>query len=243
MSEKYEDEYTRLDPENTFPDVEPIEPEGKRIKRQNLLKWAFFLLAFVYILLSHYHAPILMRVGRYLLVEHDPQKSDLIVCLAGGNIERGLAAAEAYEKGFAPHIYISREEPPDGHEFLKGRGVNYPASVDLLIILLEGLRVPRSAILMSDGVVKSTWEEAETIRELVKRKGFRSLMVITSPTHSRRAWLTLRNVFKDLDVRILMIPSKYSGFKPEEWWKQRRYVRHVIIEYEKLIFYTFKYFL
>ena len=243
MSEKYEDEYTRLDPENTFPDVEPIEPEGKRIKRQNLLKWAFFLLAFVYILLSHYHAPILMRVGRYLIVEHDPQKSDLIVCLAGGNIERGLAAAEAYEKGFAPHIYISREEPPDGHEFLKGRGVNYPASVDLLIILLEGLRVPRSAILMSDGVVKSTWEEAETIRELVKRKGFRSLMVITSPTHSRRAWLTLRNVFKDLDVRILMIPSKYSGFKPEEWWKQRRYVRHVIIEYEKLIFYTFKYFL
>jgi len=243
MSEKYEDEEKKVDPENTFPDMEPVEPEGKGIKRQNLLKWAFFLLAVIYILLSYFHAPILMRMGRYLIVEHDPRKSDLIVCLAGGNIERGLAAAEAYEKGFAPHIYISKEESPDGYELLKGRGVNYPESIDLLIILLKELRVPRSAILMSDGVVKSTWEEAMAIRELVEREGFRSLMVITSPTHSRRAWLTFRNVFKDLGVRILMIPSKYSGFKPEDWWKKRRYVRHVIIEYEKLIFYTFKYFL
>ena len=243
MSGKYEDEDTRLDPENAFPDRGPIEPEGKRIKRQDLLKWIFFLLAVIYILVSYYHAPILKGVGRYLIVEHHPQKSDLIVCLAGGNIERGLAAAEAYEKGFAPHIFISREEPPDGYELLKERGVHYPASVDLLIILLEGLGVPRSAILMSDGVVKSTWEEAKNIRELVEKKRFRSLMIITSPTHTRRAWLTYRKVFKGLGVRILMIPSKYSGFKPEEWWTERRYVRHVIIEYEKLIFYTFKYFL
>lgn len=243
MSENYKDEERRVDPENPFPDMEPIEPEGKKIKGQYLLKWIFFLLAVIYILVSYYHAPVLMRVGRYLIVEHHPQKSDLIVCLAGGNIERGLAAAEAYEKGFAPHIYISREESPDGYELLKGRGVNYPESIDLLIMLLEGLGVPRSAILISDGVVKSTWEEAMAVRELVKRKGFRSLMVITSPTHSRRAWLTYRKVFEDLDVRLLMIPSKYSKFKPEEWWKERRYVRHVIIEYEKLIFYNFKYLL
>jgi len=243
MSEKYEDEERRIDPENTFPDMEPIEPEGKRINRQDLLKWAFFLLALVYILLSYYHAPILIHLGRYLIVEHDPQKCDLIVCMAGGNIERGLAAAEAYEKGFAPHIYISKEEPPDGYELLKNRDIDYPESIDLMIILLEGLRVPRSAILISDGVVRSTWEEAMAVRELVERKGFRSLMVITSPFHTRRAWLTYRKVFKDLDVRILMNPSKYSGFKPEGWWKERRYVRHVIIEYEKLIFYTFKYFL
>jgi len=243
MSEKYEVEEKRIDPENTFPDMEPIEPESKKIKRQDLLKWAFFLLAVIYILVSYYHAPILMQVGRYLVVEHPPQKSDLIVCLAGANIERGLAAAEAYEKGFAPHIFISKEEPLDGYELVKERGVNYPENTDLLIMLLEGLRVPRPAIFISDGVVKNTWEEAMAIREFVQRKGLRSLMVITSPIHSRRAWLTYRKVFKDLDVRILMIPSKYSGFKPEKWWGKRRYVRDVIIEYEKLIFYTFKYFL
>ena len=242
MSEKYEDE-ERFDPENPLSDMEPIEPKGQRIKRQDLLKWAFFLLVLIYILLSHYHAPILKRLGRYLIVEHDPQKSDLIVCLAGGNIERGLAAAEAYKKGLAPHIYISKEEPPDGYELIKVKGVNYPQSIDLLILLLEDLKVPRSAILTSDGVVRSTWEEALAVRKLVERKGIRSLVVITSPFHSKRAWLTHRKVFKDMDVRILMMPSKYSGFKPEAWWTERRYVRHVIIEYEKLIFYAFKYFL
>ena len=243
MSDRYEDEERSVDPHDTFPDMEPIEPERKRIKKQDLLKWLFFLLALIYILLSYYHAPILNRVGRYLIVDHDPQKSDLIVCLAGENIERGLAAAEAYKKGFAPLIYISREEPPDGYELLQAKGVKYPQSIDLMIILLEELAVPRSAILISDGVVRSTWEEALAVRKLVERKGFRSLMVITSPIHSRRAWLTYRKVFKGLDVRILMMPSKHSGFKPEQWWTERRYVRQVIIEYEKLIFYTFKYFL
>jgi hypothetical protein len=44
-------------------------------------------------------------------------------------------------------------------------------------------------------------------------------------------------------VRIQVAPSPYSGFRAEDWWKTRRYVREVIVEYQKLLFYAVAHFL
>ena len=231
------------DPEDISPVSNLIEPERKRNWKQDLLKWILFLFAVIYVLLSYYHAPILTRVGRFLVVEHPPQKSDLIVCLAGANVERGLAVADAYQKELAPRIFIAIEELPDSYELLKEKGLEYPRGVDLLVKILMTLRVPQSAILISDGPVKSTIEEAGVIKKVVEEKGYQSILVITSPTHTRRAWLTYRKVFEKSDVRILMLSTPYSKFNPEDWWKKRRYVRAVILEYQKLIFYLLRYFL
>ena len=67
------------------------------------------------------------------------------------------------------------------------------------------------------------------------------MIVVTSPIHTRRAWLTFRRVMEKDGIRITMAPSPYSGFKPHEWWKTEKYVEGVIIEYQKLIFYALKY--
>ena len=241
MSGYLESDDKDLNQEDPFRDIGPLEPERGKLPKTGLFKWIFFLFVVVYILISYYHAPILTRLGRYLIVEHDPQKSDLIVCLAGGNIERGLATSDAYHKGLAPRIFLGREEFPDGYYLLKEKGLDYPESVDLLIMILEGLGIPRSALLISDRPVKSTFDEAKTVKALAVKNGYRSLILVTSPTHSRRAWLVFRKVFKDEKVRILALPSKYSEFRPEDWWKKRKYIREVIIEYQKLIFYALKY--
>jgi uncharacterized SAM-binding protein YcdF (DUF218 family) len=227
--------------EDIFQDPQPIEPERKRMGRTWMLKWLFFLLAIVYVLFSYYHVPILTGLGRYLIVEHTPQKSDLIVCLAGGNVERGLAVADAYQRGLAPRVFMAREVPPDGYALLKERDIDYPESVDLMRVLLEELGIPESAFFTSDRSSKSTFEEAHLVRDLVMNNDYNSLIVITTPYHCRRAWLTFRKVFEEDDTRILMLPSSYSDFRPEDWWKKRRYLREVIIEYQKLIYYRLKY--
>ena len=219
----------------------PIEPGRKRRWRQTLLKGFVFLFAISYLVISYYRAPILTEVGRFLILEHPPQNSDLIVCLAGGNIERGLATADVYQRGLAPQIFIAREELPDSYALLKEKGIEYPRNVDLLAMVLTRLGVPKSAILMGDRPVKSTIEEASLIREVVKKRGYQSILIITSPTHTKRAWLTFRKVFEKMDVRILMLGSPYSEFRPENWWKKRKYIRTLIIEYQKLIFYVLRY--
>ena len=230
-----------LNKEGGVPDSRPIEPEDKKVGKPYIFRWLFFLFIIVYFTLSYYHAPILTYVGKYLIVEHSPQKSDLIVCLSGDNIERGLAAADAYKSGLAQRIFMAREELPDGYELLKEKGIHYPESIDLLVSLLKELGVRESAFIISDHPVKSTIDEAKVVNEISKKGGYRSLILITSPIHSRRAWLTYRKVFEDRDVRIIMLPSRYSKFRPENWWKKRRYARKVIIEYQKLLYYVLKY--
>ena len=228
---------------DSFQIGEPLDPEGGKAGPLRLLKWTFLLFVVVYSLLSYFHAPILTRLGEYLVVKHSPQESDLIVCLAGGNVDRGLAIADAFQKGLAPYIFMAREESADGYDLLRERGIDYPENVDLMMMLLEQQGISRSVFLTSDRTVDSTIDEAEYIRDLVIEKGYKSLILITSPTHSRRAWLTFKKVFQENEVQVFSLPSSYSKFNPEDWWEQRKYVRDVIIEYQKLIYYTFKYFI
>ena len=223
-------------------DNRPIEPEKKKVSGSSLFKWAIFLILIIYTLVSYFHAPILKHVGNYLIVEHPLKKADLIVCLMGGPVERGLAAADLYKMGLSPYIFIGREELPDGFETLNERGVRFPESRALLIMMLEKLGVPDSACLVSDNFADSTMGEAKVIGNFVREKGFRSLIIVTSPTHTRRAWLTFKNVFEKDDVEVMMAPSRYTKFKPDDWWKTMRYTKEVFFEYQKLIYYTFKYF-
>jgi uncharacterized SAM-binding protein YcdF (DUF218 family) len=163
-----------------------------------------------------------------------------MVCLAGSDVDRGLASADLFAKGWAPRIFISRERIPEGLETLKQKGIAYPESVDRVAMILKALGTPESAIIRSDRPVDSTFEEAERVAEVVKDKNYRSLMLVTSPTHSRRAWLTFRKAIPDKDVRITVVPTPYSRFRAEDWWKTRGYVREVIVECQKLIYYKIK---
>jgi uncharacterized SAM-binding protein YcdF (DUF218 family) len=125
-------------------------------------------------------------------------------------------------------------------ETLKQKGIAYPESVDLVMMIFKGLGVPETAVIRGDRPVQSTFEEAERVGALIKEKKYRSLILVTSPTHSRRAWLTFRQGIPDKDFRITVIPTPYSKFRAEDWWKTRRYVREVILEYQKLIYYKAK---
>jgi uncharacterized SAM-binding protein YcdF (DUF218 family) len=223
-----------------MPDAKPIEPKSASSTRLSVFKWIFFIAVFFYILLSYFHGPILTQLGKYLVVQHPAAKSDLIVCLAGGDVERGLASADLFARGLAPRIFIAREPIPDGLETLKQKGIAYPESIDLVTMIFGGLGVPETAVIRGEQPVQSTFEEAEKVGALIKEKKYRSLILVTSPTHSRRAWLTFRRVIPDKDFRVTVIATPYSKFRAEDWWKTRRYVREVIMEYQKLIYYKAK---
>lgn len=222
------------------PDRDPIEPRSGSTPRKAFLRWVLFLLFVIWAVLTAYHEPILKTVGGFLVVSHELEPSDVMVCLSGGTVERGLAAADAYHKGLAPHLFIIREIPPDGYELLERAGIQVPESVDLLHRILTGMGVPESAVMKSEHPAPSTIGEARLVQSLVEDKGYRSVILVTSPTHTRRAWRTFRRELDEEDVRILMLPSPYSGFHPEDWWKTRRYVREVIVEYQKLLYYEIK---
>jgi uncharacterized SAM-binding protein YcdF (DUF218 family) len=229
--------------EETGRDMEKglIEQKDSKIGVAGVLKWVLFFLLIAYALLSHYRVPILVRIGSYLVVDHPLKKADVIVCMMGDPVERGLAAAEAFQKGFAPYILVGREALPDGADVLKEKGVTYPESRDLLITLLQELGVPKTSCIASEQPVDSTFEEAQMIREFVTVRSYNSIIIVTSPFHTRRTWLCCKKVFEQDDVDIIMLPTRYSHFSSENWWEKRKYIREVIIEYQKILYYKLKY--
>ncbi len=221
---------------------EPIEvKKDRRRSRLSIWKWIFFGIFILYFVITAYRIPLLIQLGEYLIVEHKPRKADLIVCLGGPGVRNSLAAVDVYQKGLAPYIFKAKELKPDGLDYLKRKVENYPTKFDLFTMVAEGFGVPAEAIISPGKRVGSTIEEANLVRTLVLDKGYRSLIIVTSLLHSRRAYLTFRRVFKDSEVQLISLPSHYQQFNPKDWWKNREYTKELIIEYQKLIYYKLKY--
>jgi len=129
---------------------------------------------------------------------------------------------------------------PDGYRELKQRGIQYPESIDLMVMILKGLGVPEEAVIKGEVPSRSTWEEAELVKALAERMNYTSIILITSPTHTRRTYLTFRKIMGEKEPRLFIVPSAYSEFKPDTWWQSRRHAREVLLEYQKLLHYALK---
>jgi uncharacterized SAM-binding protein YcdF (DUF218 family) len=213
----------------------------RRRSRFSLWKWLFLILFILYFVITAYRVPLLVQLGEYLIVEHEPQKADLIVCLGGPGVANALAAVDAFQKGLAPYLFKAKEVEADGLDYLKEKIRDYPTEFDLFGMITEGFGIPGEAIISPEKRVGSTMEEANLVRALALDEGYGSLILVTTLTHSRRAYLTFRKVFKDSEVKLISLPSHYQQFSPKDWWKNRSFTKELIIEYQKLIYYKVKY--
>lgn len=141
----------------------------------------------------------------WLLSGEPPIASELMVVLSGASMERTQTALELYRAGMAPEILITGETGPD---------------VDLRF--LEEHDVPRQSLLLPLQPATSTFEDALSVRQLVLKKGVKSILVVTSPYHCRRARLILSRVLSGLGVRITVTPSVSLYMDPDHWWRSRQ---------------------
>jgi len=106
---------------------------------------------------------------------------------------------------------------------------------------IEAMGIPeRSFKLIGDGVA-GTFDEARVTKKFVRESGYKSILLVTSKWHSRRAYLTFKSVFsKDEKVKGIKItcpPSTYDTFNPDAWWKKEADAEIVLGEYLRLIYY------
>ncbi len=213
-----------------------IEPAGP-IRAFGVLRLLVFIVVLLWVLASIYKDPMFASAGQFLIVSHPVKKADVVVCLSGNPVERGLEALELVGEGYAPLVFIPREQTPEGLRMLQARGVDYPETRDLVFDMLKDLGLPPEALVSSDTPAVNTAEEAVLLRDVALAEGYERLIVVTSPHHTRRAWVAFRHAFKDTETEVIMRPSRFSDFQADNWWKQRRYAGEVILEYVKLGWY------
>lgn len=172
--------------------------------------------------------------GRFLVVNDDlPPRADAIVVLAGSIADRVLEAADLYRAGVAPRVLVTRERLPAGLAELHALGVSPPESDQITREALVRLGVPPGAIATLRRRTTSTATEARTIARHACAHGLRSLVVVTSRTHTRRARLILRRALGS-EVALTIRGSRYDPFPASRWWRRRHAAKQLLGEYEKL---------
>ena len=172
--------------------------------------------------------------GRFLQHEDALARADALFVLDGASVERWLEAYDLYVAGYAPRIVLSPGRLESAEALLRARGIRYPRKADLNRDALAQLGVPADAIVTDMNWVDNTAEEAAALREMVRARGWRSVIVVTSKYHTRRTAFAFRRAFDGTNVRIAVRASRYDPSDPARWWRSRGDFRFVVSEWQKL---------
>lgn len=187
----------------------------------------FFVLIFVLLWISHSY--ILESFAKYLIVQDELKKVYAIVVLSGdSNGERIRQATELYRKGYGKYFLISG-------------GLLYwnTTYADIMRRHAISLGIPGKAILVEDKS-ESTYENAKFSLPILKEKGIKSIILVSSPTHTRRARRLFKKMYKKEGIDVLTYPVQNSRFITKNWWLRHEDTQRVVMEYVKIIGYFIK---
>jgi uncharacterized SAM-binding protein YcdF (DUF218 family) len=172
-------------------------------------------------------------MGRFLVVSDPPRKADAVVPLGGGGVRRVAQAAALLKDGYATWFVATNAE-------LDLPGVRSSYS-QLVWQEAQWQGVTPERILVAPGLVETTYEEALAVRTLAEEQGWRSLLVVTDPYHTRRARLCFQQVFRGTDVTIAVHAVEGSWYDAETWWQSADGLRETWTEYVKLALHVLGY--
>lgn len=177
------------------------------------------------------HRLWLPAIGGYLIVEEQPQRAAALVPLAG-DPARVNDAAGLWQSGYAPTFVATNMRLTDR------RWGEFSAIVTRQAIA-QG--VPAERIVVAPGTATTTYQEALILRRLALSQRWRSLLVVTSPSHTRRAGLILRDVFSGTGIELVVVPVRDHWYTARTWWHTRLGWRETGLEYVKLVLYHLGY--
>ena len=187
---------------------------NRRAERGGILGTLVALLFLVTLCGAIYLArrPILRFAGESWVVNESMEHADAIIVLSDDNFyaDRVTRAAELIREGKAPIVVAS------------GRRLRpYAGIAELMQHDLLERGVPKENIVVFPQDADNTREEAQALLPLVKQKHWRSVMVVTSNYHTRRARYIFRHIFPQ-DIELAVVSARDGDFDPEEWWEKRK---------------------
>lgn len=191
----------------------------------------FIALIFAGILVALYffHPFLLTNAAKYLIVEDKLEKADLIIVLGGDtNGERVDQGVALYKKGYAGRMLMS-----GGPLY---RDLTY---AQLMKKQAVKMGIPSAAILTQDES-RSTKEDAKYSFGLFKKYKIKSIILVTSPTHSRRAGSSFRKLLAQEKIKVIIYPAQKSEFKLARWWTRHEDTGAVVWEYVAMVLYFLK---
>lgn len=195
---------------------------NRRGERGGIISTLIALL-FVLVLLGGIYLarhPLLRLVGESLVVEDPLEKSDAIIILSDDNFyaDRATRAAELFRQNLAPLVVAS------GVRLRPNAGI-----AELMTHDLVERGVPRDQIVAFPQDADNTREEAEALLILVREKNWKSVIVVTSNYHTRRAKYIFGKIFAN-HATVRVASARDGDFDPAHWYQHRKSVKRLVHE-------------
>jgi uncharacterized SAM-binding protein YcdF (DUF218 family) len=202
---------------------------GRRLRAQtggiiSSLLSVLFVLVFCAVLYFA-RGPLLRFAGESWIVEDPLDRADAIIVLSDDNFyaDRSTHAADLYRHGMAPIVVAS------------GRRLRpYAGIAELMEHDLIERGVPKDKILPIAHNAENTKEEAQALAPLAFQHKWRSVIVVTSNYHTRRARYIFLHVFPT-QVQVRVSGSHDGDFDPEHWWQTRGSLKELTHEFVGMI--------
>lgn len=203
-----------------------------RRNRIRLIKFTSFAITFYMLLL---YTPLVWFAGSKLAVRHEPLIADAIIVFSGDGESsyinqsyqrRALDAIKYYKSGYAPLIILS-----------SGREQTF-SEAEMIKSLMVSKDVPESAIQVIEKYPHSTFENVLLVKSIIRDMEIKSVLLITSPYHSRRALWVWRKAMPDL---LVLAPEVIDTPKASPQWRaDLGQIRVIFYEYVAIGYYWFK---
>jgi uncharacterized SAM-binding protein YcdF (DUF218 family) len=156
--------------------------------------------------------PILRFAGESWVVEDPLSRADAIIVLSDDNFyaDRAAHAADLYRHGLAPIVVAS------GRRLRPNAGIAELMEHDLI-----ERGVPKDRILRVSHNAENTREEAQAMAQQALEHKWRSVIVVTSNYHTRRARYIFLRVFPS-QILVRVSGAHDGDFDPDHWWQTRK---------------------
>jgi len=145
--------------------------------------------------------------------------SDAIVVLTGGlgRIEKGV------------NLFLQRRS-----QYLILSGVNKESDLKSIFFQIKS-DIDVSRILL-DNNSTNTYENAVETANIIKKKGLKSITLVTSRYHMKRAAYTFKKILPP-NVAIYIHPVSTPNFDDKNWWRHATSIGIVVMEFLKFYWY------
>ena len=177
--------------------------------------------------------PVLRAAGHALVVDEPIAPTDVIVVPQWAGEAGAIDAADLVRARIAARVAVLSRPPTPAEQELIRRGIGYVDETGSLVRLLRALGVP--AIEVIPNAAAGTEAEGDLLPSWCEERNFQSVVVISTPDHSRRVRRTLRRSLSGRSTRVAIRAARYSPFDPDHWWETHDGLRLGIVELEKLL--------
>lgn len=166
-------------------------------------------------------------LGPWLVVSEPLVRSDVIFVTDGKTPHRELEGAALFLEGWAPRVALTRPRDRMSEEVSRLVAELTPQEYASRLLRRRGL--PEEAIVRLDRVVENTLQELQADFDHARAHGFRRVIIVSSPYHTRRIRLIWSSRF-EREIPAIVRPTRYEPIDPTRWWRSRRSLEDVTHE-------------